>query len=79
MFNNWLIDIPKGQYPSVISSDRSSDEIQRISIVDGYNNAGHCSLGKSPNDMTQDDVNKLAAEKRKQLQIHKYYSNLCRN
>ena len=25
MFNNWLTDIPDGQYPSVISSDLGSE------------------------------------------------------
>ena len=121
MFNNWLTDIPEGQYPSVISSDLGSEfnskdfykwledkkirlfyinksdyktsyataivdrfirtikekleRYQKLNdskniiqavkeIVEGYNNTTHRMLGKTPNEMTLEDVQKNANEKR---------------
>ena len=47
-------------------------------IVEGYNNTTHRMLGKSPNEMTRDDVEKLATEKRKHNNeiLNKFYDEV---
>ena len=57
----------------------SKNMIQAIKdIVKGYNNAIHCMLGKTPNDMTCEDVEKNAEEKRKHNNeiFNKFYDNI---
>ena len=135
IFNQWISDIPKEQFPTVISTDLGSefnskdfytwleskkirlfyinksdyktsyataiidrfirtikDKLERFQklnnsksiiqsmkdIVEGYNNSVHRSLGKAPNDMTKEDVQKNSEAKRQHnLEVlHKFYDEV---